>query len=104
MISRAISLKVAHSVSKGTSLSLFPSLSLTRAIRSCARTVGDIHHRATNFRDKYFTDGHYAGAACSCDINYGWLWRDVNVGVGVGVGFQGVEPKGLTPVKFAGTP
>lgn len=43
----------------------------------CVRTVGDIHHRATNFRDKYFTDGHYAGAACSCDINYGWLWRGV---------------------------
>lgn len=29
--------------------------------RARARAVGGIHHCATNFRDKYFTDGHYAG-------------------------------------------
>lgn len=40
-------------------------------VSPCVRRLGGIHHRATNFRDKYFTDGHYARAACSCDINYG---------------------------------
>jgi len=33
-----------------------------------ASAIGGIHHCTTNFRDKYFTDGHYAG---SHDINYG---------------------------------
>lgn len=38
-----------------------PSRSFASCACAYARTVAGIHHCATNFRDKYFTDGHYAG-------------------------------------------
>lgn len=40
--------------------SLMPTLYVVY-VRMCARAAGGIYHCATNFRDKYFTDGHYAG-------------------------------------------
>lgn len=78
----------------------------------CVRRLGDIHHRATNFHDKYFTDGHYAGAAVF--VRYK-LWMTMagvqrracrperNSRTGwVAKGGGGGGAKGLTPVKFAG--
>lgn len=50
----------AASASAHPRYSLVPT-SYVVYVRLCARAVDGIHHCATNFRDKYFTDGHYAG-------------------------------------------
>lgn len=39
----------------------------------CAHAVGGIHHCATNFRDKYFTDGHYAEIRVFARYKL-WMW------------------------------
>lgn len=81
----------------------------------CARTVGGIHHCATNFRDKYFTDGHYAGTRVFARYK---LWMIAATAVQRWQGGQIVSTKGrstrgdaigrkgksLMPVKFARPP
>lgn len=82
-------------------------------VRLCvrARTAGGIHHCATNFRDKYFTDGHYAEIRVFARYKL-WMWlrwrlhrpRGGQIVSTKGHGTRGdaigCKGKSLMPVKF----